>query len=112
MKCAETKALKEAVEDPFLELAIASETAADYESLLQMAKSALATSEASMKATVDPQILAHFGMIAPPATEKPIIVKKQYFVESSDNDLGGKRKSYLTYSLCNVTYVRSLLSFI
>lgn len=85
--------LEEAVADPFLELAIA-ETTADYETLLQIAKSALATSEASMKTTtvdtVDPQILAHFTMVAPPITEKSTIVKKQYFVESSDNELGGK----------------------
>lgn len=54
-----------------------------------MAKSAVATSEASMKTTIDPQILAHFAMVAPPTTEKPTIVKKQYFMESSDNDLGG-----------------------
>lgn len=81
---------EEVVEDPFLELAIASETE-DYETLLRMAKSALATSEASMVAAVDPQILAHFTMIAPPpVVEKPAIVKKQYLVESSDNDLGGE----------------------
>ncbi|XP_011863859.1 PREDICTED: uncharacterized protein LOC105559855 isoform X2 [Vollenhovia emeryi] len=85
----QTKALKEAAEDPFLELAIASESAADYKTLLQMAKSALATSEASMKTTIDPQILAHFAMVAPPTAEKSTIVKKQYFIESSDNDLGG-----------------------
>ncbi|XP_014479481.1 PREDICTED: uncharacterized protein LOC106746875 [Dinoponera quadriceps] len=87
----QTKAQEEVVEDPFLELAIASETTEDYDTLLKMAKSALANSEASMIATtVDPQILAHFAMIAPPSViEKPAIVKKQYFVESSDNDLGG-----------------------
>ncbi|XP_020287782.1 uncharacterized protein LOC109856664 [Pseudomyrmex gracilis] len=83
------EAVEEAVEDPFLELAIASETTTDYETLLRIAKSALATSEASMKTTVDPQILAHLGMIAPPTAEKSIVIKKQYFVESSDNDLGG-----------------------
>ncbi|XP_025075486.1 uncharacterized protein LOC105432571 [Pogonomyrmex barbatus] len=83
-----TKALEESVEDPFLELAIASETTTDYKTLLQMAKSALATSEASMKTAIDPQILAHFAMVAPPTTEKST-VKKQYFMESSDNDLGG-----------------------
>ncbi|EFN84766.1 uncharacterized protein LOC105182976 [Harpegnathos saltator] len=83
----QAKAHEGAVEDPFLELAIASETTEDYDTLLQMAKSALATSEAST--TVDPQILAHFTMIAPPPVEKPIVVKKQYLVESSDNDLGG-----------------------
>lgn len=88
----ETKALEEAAEDPFLALAIASEATTDYKTLLQMAKSALATSEASMKATIDPQILAHFAMVAPPITEKSTIVKKQYFMESSDNDLGGKYK--------------------
>lgn len=87
----ETKALgKKAIEDPFLELAIASETTQDYDTLLQMAKSALATSETSVKPTVDPQLLAHFTMIAPPPIEKPTIAKKQYFMESSDNDLGGK----------------------
>ncbi|XP_018406237.1 PREDICTED: transient receptor potential cation channel subfamily V member 4 [Cyphomyrmex costatus] len=85
----QTKALEETVEDPFLELAIASETTTDYKTLLQMAKSALATSEASMKTTIDPQILAHFAMVAPPTIEKSTIVKKQYFIESSDNDLGG-----------------------
>lgn len=86
----ETQALKEAVEDPLLELAIASETIPEnYETLLQIAKSALATSEASMKATVDPHILTCFTAIAPSAAEKP--VEKQYFVESSDNDLGGKQ---------------------
>ncbi|XP_012535675.1 uncharacterized protein LOC105836286 [Monomorium pharaonis] len=84
----QTKALEETVEDPFLQLAIASETTTDYKSLLQMAKSAVATSEASMKTTIDPQILAHFAMVAPPTTEKSTIVKKQYFMESSDNDLG------------------------
>jgi len=88
----ETKALEETVEDPFLELAIASETATDYKTLLQMAKSALATSEASTKATIDPQILAHFAMVAPPTTEKSNVIKKQYFMESSDNDLRGKYK--------------------
>ncbi|XP_029669571.1 uncharacterized protein LOC115239269 [Formica exsecta] len=84
----QTKALEAAIEDPFLELVIASETAIDHEILLQIAKSALATSEASMKTTIDSQILAHFAMIAPPVTEKSI-VKKQYFIESSDNDFGG-----------------------
>jgi hypothetical protein len=63
-----------------------------------MAKSALIASEASMKATVDPQILAHFAMIAPPTIEKPVVVKKQYFVESSDNDLGGKRRDLSDYT--------------
>lgn len=77
------------LEDPFLELAIASETTTNYEILLQIAKSALATSEASVKTAIDPEILAHFAMIPPPITEK-FIVKKQYFMESSDNDLGGK----------------------
>ncbi|XP_011167034.1 uncharacterized protein LOC105200930 [Solenopsis invicta] len=86
----QTKALEEAVEDPFLELAIASESTTDYKSLLQIAKSAVATSEASMKTTIDPQILAHFAMVAPPTTEKSTVVKKQYFMESSDNDFGGK----------------------
>lgn len=57
-----------------------------------MAKSAVATSETSVKPTVNPQILAHFTMTAPPPVEKPIIAKKQYFMESSDNDLGGKLK--------------------
>lgn len=86
-----TKALEKTVADPFFELAIASETTADYETLLQMAKSALATSEASMKTTtVDPQILAHFIMIVPPITEKSTTIKKQYFVVSSNNELGGK----------------------
>ncbi|XP_018352954.1 PREDICTED: transient receptor potential cation channel subfamily V member 4 [Trachymyrmex septentrionalis] len=85
----QTKALEETVEDPFLELAIASETTTDYKTLLQIARSALATSEASMKTTIDPQILAHFAMVAPPTIEKSSIVKKQYFMESSDNDLGG-----------------------
>ncbi|KAL6435817.1 hypothetical protein ACFW04_005589 [Cataglyphis niger] len=85
----QTKALEAAIEDPFLELVIASETTnINYEILLQMAKSALAASEASMKTMVDSQILAHFAMIAPPVTEKSI-VKKQYFIESSDNDFGG-----------------------
>lgn len=88
----ETKALENATEDPFLELAIASETTTDYKTLLQIAKSAAATSEASMKTTIDPQILAHFAMVAPSTTEKSTIVKKQYFMESSDNDLGGKYK--------------------
>lgn len=85
----ETKALEAAIEDPFLELAIVSETTTDYDILLQIAKSALVASETSIKTTIDPQILAHFAMIAPPTTEKSI-VKKQYFMESSDNDLGGK----------------------
>ncbi|KMQ98799.1 transient receptor potential cation channel subfamily v member 6 [Lasius niger] len=83
----QTKALEAAIEDPFLELAIVSETTTDYEILLQIAKSALVASETSIKTTIDPQILAHFAMIAPPTTEKSI-VKKQYFMESSDNDLG------------------------
>ncbi|XP_012062295.1 PREDICTED: transient receptor potential cation channel subfamily V member 4 [Atta cephalotes] len=85
----QTKALEETVGDPFLELTIASETTTDYKTLLQIAKSALATSEASLKTTIDPQILAHFAMVAPPTIEKSSIVKKQYFMESSDNDLGG-----------------------
>ncbi|XP_029163221.1 uncharacterized protein LOC114934682 [Nylanderia fulva] len=85
----QTKALEAASEDPFLELAIASETTTDYEILLQIAKSALAASEASMKTAIDAQILAQFAMIAPPLTTEKVIVKKQYFMESSDNDLGG-----------------------
>ncbi|XP_025267345.1 uncharacterized protein LOC105257199 isoform X2 [Camponotus floridanus] len=86
----QTKALEASMEfeDPFLELAIASETTTNYEILLQIAKSALAASEASVKTAIDPQILAHFAMIPPPITEK-FIVKKQYFMESSDNDVGG-----------------------
>lgn len=86
----QTKALEASMEfeDPFLELAIASETTTNYEILLQIAKSALAASEASVKTAIDPQILPHFAMIPPPITEK-FIVKKQYFMESSDNDVGG-----------------------
>ncbi|XP_072745359.1 uncharacterized protein Iav [Anoplolepis gracilipes] len=84
----QSKALEAAIEDPLLELAIASETTTDYEILLQIAKSALVASEVSMKTTIDPQVLAHFALIAPPIIEKPI-VKKQYFIESSDNDFGG-----------------------
>jgi len=95
-----SQTLEEAVEDPFLELVVASETAADYESLLPMARSALVASEASMRATqvVDSQILAHLAIIAPSTIdEKPVVVKKQYFVESSDNDLGGKRTDLSGY---------------
>lgn len=98
-----TKAQEEGIQDPLLDLAIASEITKDYDTLLEMAKSAVATSEASKKVSVNPQILSHFTMIVPPVIEESITVKKQYFVESSDNDLGGKYNNEL-YKTVKIIY--------
>ncbi|XP_015434191.1 PREDICTED: uncharacterized protein LOC107189994 [Dufourea novaeangliae] len=78
----------EDVQDPLLDLVIASENTTDHEILLKMAQCAAASSEVSVEPKINLQILEQFTMIKIPVEEVPV-VKKQYFVESSDNDFGG-----------------------
>lgn len=80
---------RERIEDPLLDLAIAEEKTDDYETLMKLATSALAVSEASAQAMIDPKILEQFsGIKLPSSNDKPSTVKKQYLIESSDTDFG------------------------
>lgn len=76
-------------EDPLLKLVIASETTSDYDLLLKLAKEVLTFAENSTKThqILDSQILENFGMFGLPKASEKSAAKKQYFVESSDNDL-------------------------
>lgn len=109
----ETKLLKE--EDPFLKLIIASELTNDQELLPKLAKDVLEVAEKSVKIETDTrstsQILEGLAMIMIPTTVESFLPKKQYFVESSDNDLCTSKiiNFYLSkycwtfYSLCKAS---------
>lgn len=87
-------------QDPFLDLVIASEYTNDHETLMKVAQAAAASSsEVPVKPKLNLQILEQFTMTKVPVEEPVTIVKKQYFVESSDNDFGGNNNTHLR-SLC------------
>ena len=90
--------------DPLLDLVIASEVEGfNPKSFLKLAESARLLSEASLKPenpSIDPTILEGFSItsIAMAASTKSTLVRKQYFIESSDNDVCGS-KSRSVYSV-------------
>ncbi|XP_046831751.1 uncharacterized protein LOC124429910 [Vespa crabro] len=96
----ESKLSKE--EDPFLKLIIASELTNDQELLPKLAKDVLEVAEKSVKIETDvrskSQILEGLAMIMIPTTVETFLPKKQYFVESSDNDLCANEKTLGTES--------------
>ncbi|XP_033225475.1 uncharacterized protein LOC117178246 [Belonocnema kinseyi] len=81
--------------DPLLDLVIASEVKGiNPKSFLELAESARLLSEASLKPVkpcIDPTISEGFSItsIAIAASVKSTLVRKQYFIESSDNDVCG-----------------------
>lgn len=79
-------------QDPLLELVIASENTNDPETLLEIAKRAAAGFETETSSKINLQILEQFTMTKIPMEEKVNVTRKQYFVESSDNDFGGDNK--------------------
>ncbi|XP_017759650.1 PREDICTED: uncharacterized protein LOC108550418 [Eufriesea mexicana] len=76
-------------QDPLLELVIASENTSDAGTLLEIAERAAADFETGASSKINLQILEQFTMTKIPMEEKVTVRKKQYFVESSDNDFGG-----------------------
>ncbi|XP_017798463.1 PREDICTED: uncharacterized protein LOC108579435 [Habropoda laboriosa] len=76
-------------QDPLLELLAASENTSDPETLLKIARRAAADVEEATSAKINLQILEQFTMTKIPVEEQVAVKKKQYFVESSDNDFGG-----------------------
>ncbi|XP_051173133.1 uncharacterized protein LOC127289317 isoform X4 [Leptopilina boulardi] len=81
--------------DPLLALVITSEVeGSNPKTLLKLAESSRLLSEASLKPvkpTIDPTILEGFSItnVAIAATMKSTLIRKQYFIESSDNDVCG-----------------------
>ncbi|XP_015185813.1 PREDICTED: uncharacterized protein LOC107071371 [Polistes dominula] len=97
----ESKLSKE--EDPFLKLIIASELTNDEELLPKLAKDVLEVAEKSVQMTTETtksksQILEGLALIMAPTNIENSVPKKQYFVESSDNDLDTNEKSLGTES--------------
>ncbi|XP_014604264.1 PREDICTED: uncharacterized protein LOC106786899 [Polistes canadensis] len=97
----ESKLSKE--EDPFLKLIIASELTNDEELLPKLAKDVLEVAEKSVKMTKETtksksQILEGLALIMAPTNVENSVPKKQYFVESSDNDLCTNEKGLGTES--------------
>ncbi|XP_043488062.1 uncharacterized protein LOC122514992 [Polistes fuscatus] len=97
----ESKLSKE--EDPFLKLIIASELTNDEELLPKLAKDVLEVAEKSVKMTTETtksksQILEGLALIMAPTNIENSVPKKQYFVESSDNDLCTNEKGLGTES--------------
>lgn len=84
--------MTEDFQDPLLELVIASENTNDPETLLEIAKRAAAGFETEASSKINLQILEQFTMTKIPMEEKVSVTRKQYFVESSDNDFGGDDK--------------------
>lgn len=84
--------MTEDFQDPLLELVIASENTNDPETLLEIAKRAAAGFETETSSKINLQILEQFTMTKIPMEEKVNVTRKQYFVESSDNDFGGDNK--------------------
>ncbi|XP_076249498.1 transient receptor potential cation channel subfamily V iav [Calliopsis andreniformis] len=77
-------------QDPLLELVIASENTTDYNTLTKLAQAAASANfEVPVNSKLNLQILEQFTMTKIPMEEQTVTVKKQYFVESSDNDFGG-----------------------
>ncbi|XP_076181972.1 transient receptor potential cation channel subfamily V iav isoform X2 [Ptiloglossa arizonensis] len=76
-------------QDPFLDLVIASENTSDHGTLLEIAQRAVASVETPTSAKINLEILEQFTMTKIPVEEQTTVPKKQYFVESSDNDFAG-----------------------
>ncbi|XP_043256262.1 uncharacterized protein LOC122399562 [Colletes gigas] len=89
LKIASHSTTAEDFQDPLLNLVIASESTTDPETLLEIAQRAVASVEAPASSKINLEILEQFTMTKITADEQPIVAKKQYFVESSDNDFGG-----------------------
>ncbi|XP_016907461.2 uncharacterized protein LOC107994862 isoform X4 [Apis cerana] len=89
LKNANHSSVTEDFQDPLLELVIASENTNDPETLLEIAKRAAAGFETETSSKINLQILEQFTMTKIPMEEKVNVTRKQYFVESSDNDFGG-----------------------
>ncbi|XP_012350046.1 uncharacterized protein LOC100868270 isoform X3 [Apis florea] len=89
LKNANHSSVTEDFQDPLLELVIASENTNDPETLLEIAKRAAAGFETEASSKINLQILEQFTMTKIPMEEKVSVTRKQYFVESSDNDFGG-----------------------
>ncbi|XP_043512681.1 transient receptor potential cation channel subfamily V member 4 [Frieseomelitta varia] len=89
LKNASHSSMAEDFQDPLLELVIASENTNDPETLLEIARRAAASSDAGTSSKINLQILEQFTMTKIPMEEKVTDTKKQYFIESSDNDFGG-----------------------
>ncbi|CAK9825541.1 Transient receptor potential cation channel subfamily V member 6 [Anthophora retusa] len=84
------QSIAEDFQDPLLELSIASENTSDPETLLKIAQRAAAAVEEEATGTkINLQILEQFTMTKIPVEEQITVKKKQYFVESSDNDFAG-----------------------
>ncbi|XP_043583973.1 uncharacterized protein LOC122568367 isoform X3 [Bombus pyrosoma] len=88
-KNASHSSMAEDFQDPLLELVIASENTDDPETLLKIAERAAANFEVESSSKINLQILEQFTMTKLPMEEKVTATKKQYFVESSDNDFSG-----------------------
>ncbi|XP_078048657.1 transient receptor potential cation channel subfamily V iav [Augochlora pura] len=78
------------IQDPLLELVIAAENMSDHETLMKIARRALESVTVPTDPKINLQILEQFTMIKMPEEEPTPVAKKQYFVESSDNDFGGE----------------------
>ncbi|XP_006610585.1 uncharacterized protein LOC102678884 isoform X4 [Apis dorsata] len=89
LKNANHSSVTEDFQDPLLELVIASENTNDPETLLEIAKRAAAGFETETSSKINLQILEQFTMTKIPMEEKVSVTRKQYFIESSDNDFGG-----------------------
>ncbi|XP_026301797.1 uncharacterized protein LOC726119 isoform X4 [Apis mellifera] len=89
LKNANHSSVTEDFQDPLLELVIASENTNDPETLLEIAKRAAAGFETETSSKINLQILEQFTMTKISMDEKVNVTRKQYFVESSDNDFGG-----------------------
>ncbi|XP_026301798.1 transient receptor potential cation channel subfamily V member 5 isoform X5 [Apis mellifera] len=88
LKNANHSSVTEDFQDPLLELVIASENTNDPETLLEIAKRAAAGFETETSSKINLQILEQFTMTKISMDEKVNVTRKQYFVESSDNDFG------------------------
>ncbi|XP_076397457.1 transient receptor potential cation channel subfamily V iav isoform X2 [Megachile rotundata] len=89
VKNANNSSTVEEYHDLFLEFVIASESMNDPETLLKMAERVAAEFDSSANPKINLQILEQFTMTKIPMEEQAAAVKKQYFIESSDNDFGG-----------------------
>ncbi|XP_046142105.1 uncharacterized protein LOC114873115 isoform X2 [Osmia bicornis bicornis] len=81
--------LTENYQDPLLELVIASESTNDSKMLLKIAERAANDFDSPANPKINLQILEQFTMTKIPMEEQVTVKKKQYFIESSDNDFGG-----------------------
>ncbi|XP_076222238.1 transient receptor potential cation channel subfamily V iav isoform X3 [Nomia melanderi] len=79
----------EEIQDPLLDLVIASESTTDNEILMKIARCAAASVDVPADSKLNLQILEQFTMIKIPVEEQLTATKKQYFIESSDNDFAG-----------------------